>query len=111
MLRQIVQDKLDILLISETKLHPPFPSVQIAKQGFTSPFRLDRNSSGGGIMLFAKEEIPSKLLSEYKSHSSVEQLFREINLKSKKAVILCYYNPNLTSLNNHIQNICRGLYF
>ena len=58
MLRQIVQDKLDILLISDTKVHPSFPSSQIAKQGFTSPFRLGRNSSRGGIMLVVREEIP-----------------------------------------------------
>ena len=67
MLRETVQDKLDILLISETKVDPSFPSHQFAIEGFSSPFRLDRNSSGGSIMLFVREEIPSKLLSEYKS--------------------------------------------
>ena len=91
MLRQIVQDKLDILLNSETKLHLSFPSSQFAKQAFTSPFRLDRNSSGDGIMLLVSEEIPSKLLCEYKPHSSVENMFIEINVRSKKWVLLSSY--------------------
>ena len=80
MLREIVQDKLDILLVSETKVDPSFPLNQFAIKGFSVPFRLDRNSSGGGIMLFVREEIPSKLLSQYKSNSSVENIFIEINL-------------------------------
>ena len=75
MLQEIVQDKLDILLISETKVDHTFSSSQFAIEGFGSPFRLDRNSSGGGIMLFVREEIPSKLLSKYKPNSSVENVF------------------------------------
>ena len=69
MLRELVQDKLDILLISETKVDPSFPSSQFPIDGFSSTFRLDRNSSGGGIMLFIREEIPSKLLGEFKPNS------------------------------------------
>ena len=84
MLPEIVHDKLDILLVSETKVDPSFPSNQFAMDGFSFPFRLDRNSLGGGIMLFVREEIPSKLLSEYKPNSSVENIFAEIILRSKK---------------------------
>ena len=111
MLREIPQDKLDILLISETKVNSSFSSRQFAIDGFNYPFRLDRNSSGGGIKLFVREEIPSKILSEYKPNSSVENIFVEINLRSKKRLLSCSYNPNLTLLKNHIQNISKGLDF
>ena len=40
MLREIVRNKLDILLISETKVDPLFPTSQFAIEGFSSPFRL-----------------------------------------------------------------------
>ena len=109
--REIAQDKLDILLISETKVDLSFHSSQFAIDGFSSPFRLDRNSSGGGIMVFVWEEIPSKLLSEYKPNSSVENIFIEINLRSKKWLLSCSYNPNLAFLNNHIQIISAGIHF
>ena len=111
MLREIVQDKLDILLISERKVDPSFPSSQFAIESFSSPFRLDRNSSGGGIVLFVREEIPSKLLSEYKSNSSVENIFIETNLRSKTWLLSCSYILNFTLLNNHVQNTSRGLDF
>ena len=81
MLREIAHDKLDLLLVSETKVDPSFPSSQFAIEGFSSPFRLDKNSSGGGIMLFVMEEIPSKLLSQCIPNSSVENLFIEKNLR------------------------------
>ena len=111
MLREIVQDKLDILLTSETKVDPLFPSSQFVIDGFSSPFRLDRNSSGGGIMLFVSQEIPSELLSECKPISSAENGFIEMNLRPNKWLLSCSYNPNLTLLNNHIQNISRDLDF
>ena len=63
------------------------------------------------LLLFVRQEIPSKLLSQYKSNSSVENIFIEINLRSKKWLLSCSYNPNLTLLNNHIQNISRSLDF
>ena len=109
--REIAQDKLDILLISETKVDLSFHSSQFAIDGFSSPFRLDRNSSGAGIMLFVREDIPSKILSEYKPNSSVENIFIEINLRSKKWLLSCSYNPNLAFLNNHIQIISAGIHF
>ena len=31
--------------------------------GFVAPFRKDCNSFGGGIMVFIREDIPSKLIS------------------------------------------------
>ena len=111
MLRETVQDKLDIFLISKTKVDSSFHSSKFTIEGFSSSLRLHRNSSGGGIMLFVREEIPLKSLSEYKPNSSVENIFIEINLRSKKWLLSCSYNPNLTLLNNHVQNISRGLDF
>ena len=75
-----------MFLISGTKVDPSFSSSQFAIRCFSSPFRRDRNSSGG-VMLFLREEIPSKLLSEYNENSAVENIFIEINLRSKKCLL------------------------
>lgn len=61
-------------------------------------------------MLFIREEIPSKLLSECKPNSSTKNIFIEIN-SSQKRLLLCFCNRNLTLINHHIQNISRGLDF
>ena len=96
MLREIVQDKLNVLLVSETKVDLSFPSSQFAIKGFSASFWRDRNSSGDGIKLFVREEIPSKLLIQYKPNRSVENIFIEINLWSKKWLLSCSHNNNLT---------------
>ena len=40
-------------------------------------------------MLYLREEIPSKLLIEYKSNSPVVNIFIETNLRSKKWLVSC----------------------
>ena len=53
----------DIITISETKLDEIFPKGQLLIKEFSEPYRFDRNSKGGGIMLFIREDTPSKFLS------------------------------------------------
>ena len=48
-------------MISETKLDSSFPKGQFHLHGFFEPYRLDRNGNGGGILVFIREDIPSKL--------------------------------------------------
>ena len=38
---------IDILMISETKLDSSFPTGQFLINGYSEPFRIDRNSQGG----------------------------------------------------------------
>ena len=49
---------IDILVITETKLNESFPEAQFFLEGYTMPYRLDRSEHGGGIMIFAREDIP-----------------------------------------------------
>ena len=58
----IINNNIDILMISETKLDPSFPTGQFHIHDFSEPYRFDRNSSGGGILLYICEDIPSKLI-------------------------------------------------
>ena len=62
LLANIVKDKIDILMISETKLDSSFPKGQFHLHGFSEPSRLDRNRNGGGILVFIRDDIPSNLL-------------------------------------------------
>ena len=63
MLKVTITDKTDILLISETRLDSSFLVNQFLIDGFTPPYRLDRNANDGAIMLYVREDIPSKFLS------------------------------------------------
>ena len=69
-------------MISETKLDESFPTSQFFMDSFISPHRLDRNCNGGGILLYIREDIPSKLLSI--EGDLMEAFFVAINLHNKK---------------------------
>ena len=43
------------MVISEAKLDDSFPESQFKTPGYFSPFRLDRDQNGGGIMVFVRE--------------------------------------------------------
>ena len=45
---EIIKDKIDIYLSSETKLDSSFLSRQFIIKGYSTLFRLDRNQNGGG---------------------------------------------------------------
>ena len=73
----IVKNNVDILMISETKLDDSFPTAQFLLHGFSTPYRLQRNSKGGGIMLYIKEDIPSRLLN-IKSKTGIETILLKL---------------------------------
>ena len=57
-----IKDTADVLLISETKIDGSFLIANFLVDGFSKPYRIHRNSSGNGIMLFTREDIPTNLL-------------------------------------------------
>ena len=59
----MVKYNIDILMVSETKLGSSFPQIQFKREGYAYPFRYDRNSHGAGILLFIREDIPTKIIS------------------------------------------------
>ena len=61
-LKFIIDNNIDIFLISETKLDDSFPSAQFLIKGFSALYRVDRNSKGGGLLFYIREDIPSKIL-------------------------------------------------
>ena len=69
-------------MISGTKLEETFPAAQSSLQGFCDPYRFDRNRNGGGIMLYIREDIPSRLIKE-KLRNNSEYFFVEINLRKR----------------------------
>ena len=68
----MVAEEKDILMIMETKLDDSFPSSQFLIQGFCTPFRLDRNKNGGGILLYIRSNITLAKLSKYIIKSQIE---------------------------------------
>ena len=79
-------------MISETKIDESFPLSQ---------FMIDRNLHGGGILVYFRNNIISKLLNP----SDIEAVFIEVNIKSKKWFLCCTYNPNKSLIENHLRQL------
>ena len=52
-------------MITETKLDETFPEQQFHIEGFNIRFRLDLNMYGGGLLLYACNNINAALLKGY----------------------------------------------
>ena len=80
-------------MISEIKIGNSFSISQFTMTGYSIPFRLDRTSHGGRTLLFVKEDIPCKIIKTDRD-ADFEGTFVEINLRKKKWLPCCSYNPH-----------------
>ena len=71
------QIRVNILLVSETKIDDNFPQGQFVLDGFSVSSRLDCNCLGGDLMLFVREDVPSDLLKI--EEKPVVNLYVELN--------------------------------
>ena len=73
----------DILVLTETK----------TSNGFSEPYRLDRNRNGGRVMIYICEDIRSKLLDKHVFPYDREGLFVELNFRKCKWLLFGTYDP------------------
>ena len=91
-LKIIIDNQLDILVLVETKLDNSFTTKQFLIPGYTKPYSKIRNKNGGGVMIYIKENIPSKEVNKHKFAKKVEGLFIEINLRKSKLLLFGTYH-------------------
>ena len=94
-----IEGNAGVLVISETKLDDSFPTGQFKIPGYASPFRLDRDENGGGIMVFVRKDIPVKFLSS--ENKPIEAFFFELNFHKKKWLVCC--------ISSHLKALRRSL--
>ena len=88
----------------ETKIKMPFLTSQFVISGFATSFRLERTNTGMGILVFVRDEIPSKLLNISYVSSNTECLVIEVNLCKTTCTLICSHNPHKNSISNHLMN-------
>ena len=72
----------------------------------------DRNcrgvaEGGGSIMLYVREDIPSKFLSV--ENQPIEGFYVEINLRKKKWLLFGTYKPHRNNIGNHLDSLSKNL--
>ena len=83
-LKFLVAKDVDILVISETKLEESFLTSLFLINGFKKPFRCDRNSNGGGILVYVRHKVPANEIKHVNVTNSIECILTEINVGKKK---------------------------
>ena len=51
----------------------PFPDGQLLVPGYEKPYREDRDRHGGGIIVYIREDIPSRKLELFELDDGVEE--------------------------------------
>ena len=102
----LISGNIDIILISETKLDSSFPGIQFTMEGYSQPYRRDKNDKSGGLLLFVKEGIISKPL---KTKFDGEGMFIEINLRKRKWLLFCGYNPYKAVIKDFLNELSTNL--
>ena len=64
-LKLIVHENVDILCLAETKIDESFPTAQFLLPGYHKPYRLDISDKQGGLLIYIKAHLPSRLLSNH----------------------------------------------
>ena len=101
-LRLPVTGIFDILIITETKLDDTFPLSQFHIDGFSTPYRLDRDRDGVGIMIYIREDIPSKMVTKHCFAKDIEVLFIELNFRKCKWCYVGFIIRRLKKINTFL---------
>ena len=110
MLSMSVAQYVDISVI-RNKLDITFPSIQVLINGFSVSHRLDWNSKGGGIWPYVREKAIVLPLKRYSLPPHIEILFFELNLRNRKWLVCCSYNPNKNILKIYLQVFTESIQF
>ena len=81
--KYLIDDNMDIILLSETKLNDTFHVSQFLIHGFHAPYRADSTANGGGLFLFVREHLPTREI-KVEFSTKIEAIVIEINLKKRK---------------------------
>ena len=70
--------------MAETKLDPSFPNSQFLIPGFHEPMRFDITSKRGGMLVYIKSSMPSRIVSNFKLLINIQVILFELNLRREK---------------------------
>ena len=73
--------------------------------GFSKPYNVEKNDKVGSILLYIRERIIFKSIPVSFNSNNLEYLLAEINLRKKKWILVCCYNPHKKILKDFLTTI------
>ena len=81
--------------MAETKLDPSFPNSQFLIPGFHEPMRLDITSKRGGMLVYIRSSLPSKIMSNFKLPENIQAIPFELEMVEREMVVLSVFISHL----------------
>ena len=104
-LTSMIQENVDILLVTESRIDDTFPMGQFQVEGFSRPIRLDRNRDGGGIIIFVREDLTCNELKPRVLYPELECTFLEMRIRQSKWLVVVGYNPQKENISKFLNRI------
>ena len=104
-LKLIVNENVDILCIAETKIDESFPTAQFILRGYHKPYHLGIPDKQGGLLIYIKAHLPSRLLSNLISPKDIQAVPFELNLRKEKWMFVCIYRPPKQDSQYFLENL------
>ena len=110
-LNTFLSSDVDVLAIAETKIDSSFLDGQFYIPGFHKPFRLDKTSKSGGLLVYFRSHIAARLLTLYSLPNDIQIIPIEIILNKIKWLFFVIYRPPDQRLSYFIDNLSVMLEF
>ena len=104
-LKLIVNKNVDILCIAETKIDESFPTAQFLLAGYHKPYHLGISDKQGGLLIYIKAHLSSRLLSNLISPKDIQEVPFELNLRKEKWIFVCIYRPPKQDSQYFLENV------
>ena len=78
---------------------------------FQKPYGLDVTASSGGLLIYVKASLPSKIISHYDFQKDIQCIAMELNVANKKYVLFSIYRPSKQNINYFLNSLAEGLDF
>ena len=78
-------------------------------KSYSISFILGKNSKGGGVILYVRENIPSKLINSSYTDFDKEYFLVELNLRKQKWPIIDNYDHHKTRIKGYLECIIKEI--
>ena len=101
---ELIRDKVDICLFSETKLDERFPNQQFKIHG-SKIYHMDRHKHGGGVLCYVNENIPCEMVNVEGVPDGCEIILTEFSNKTRKWLCIGLCKPPSQNAKYFLDNL------
>ena len=78
-------------------------------ESYSEPCRFDKKRNGGGVLIYVREDIPRKALTDHTLAHDTEGMFVEVNLRKNKWLLFGSYHQQSQSNAYFFNHVKYGL--